>query len=214
MNDFPIKVDNYNNQRKAGNHILAHFDENSIIVYQAYNSSIADQILINQNFHSESCIQSGFSIGRMTWIKTNFLWMMYRSGWATKDLNQARILAFRITRDGFEEILAKAVISKHNNETEAKSAKKIDEVRIQWDPDRLPNGSKEPSGRRAIQLGLRGDMVVRFSKEFILSVYDITEFVQEERKLIENESELKIPLESVYTLSSRELANRIDLCRN
>ena len=34
--------------------------------------------------------------------------MMYRCGWATKQ-NQERVLAVRITRDGFEEILANAL---------------------------------------------------------------------------------------------------------
>lgn len=48
-----------------------------------------------------------YKFERMTWIKTNFLWMMYRSGWATKP-GQNRILAIRISRDGFEEILANA----------------------------------------------------------------------------------------------------------
>ena len=49
-----------------------------------------------------------FSYSRMSWIKTNFLWMMYRCGWATKR-NQERVLAIRITRQGFEEILSKAL---------------------------------------------------------------------------------------------------------
>ena len=44
----------------------------------------------------------------MSWIKTNFLWMMYRSGWACKP-GQERVLAVRITREGFDSILAKAL---------------------------------------------------------------------------------------------------------
>lgn len=48
-----------------------------------------------------------FSIDRMTWIKTNFMWMMYRCGWAQK-ANQERVLAVRIKRDAFEYILSQA----------------------------------------------------------------------------------------------------------
>lgn len=48
-----------------------------------------------------------FSFERMSWIKTNFLWMMYRCGWASKP-GQDRVLAIQITREGFEEILANA----------------------------------------------------------------------------------------------------------
>ena len=48
-----------------------------------------------------------FKFERMSWIKTNFLWMMYRCGWASKK-NQERVLAITISREGFEEILANA----------------------------------------------------------------------------------------------------------
>ena len=48
-----------------------------------------------------------FSYSRMSWIKTNFLWMMYRCGWAAKK-GQERVLAVWITREGFQEILSNA----------------------------------------------------------------------------------------------------------
>jgi hypothetical protein len=72
---------------------------------------ISKAIIESQNFHSEGCKQVGYNMNRMTWIKPNFLWMMYRSGWASKK-NQERILAISLTRLGFEEILSKAVLSK------------------------------------------------------------------------------------------------------
>lgn len=64
---------------QTGQHILAQFDEDSIVVYQAYRSSIALYAVANQRFGGD------FSYNRMSWIKPNFLWMMYRSGWATKE---------------------------------------------------------------------------------------------------------------------------------
>lgn len=80
-----LKVATYASQKdlwpKDGNHILAQFNDHSIIVYQAYNPKIAMAMVQSQNFHSEECTKSGFSMNRMTWIKTNFLWMMFRSGW-------------------------------------------------------------------------------------------------------------------------------------
>ena len=48
-----------------------------------------------------------FSFSRMSWIKTNFLWMMYRCGWASKK-DQERVLAVTVSRAGFDEILANA----------------------------------------------------------------------------------------------------------
>ena len=52
-----------------------------------------------------------FSYSRMSWIKTNFLWMMYRSGWGSK-VNQEMVLAVRISRNGFDTILSHALTGK------------------------------------------------------------------------------------------------------
>ena len=49
----------------------------------------------------------------MSWIKPNFLWMMYRSGWGQKE-GQEVVLAVKIKRAAFDTILAHAVRSKHN----------------------------------------------------------------------------------------------------
>ncbi len=219
-----LKVASYASQKdlwpKVGNHILAQFDDHSIIVYQAYNPKIATAIVHSQNFHSEECAKSGFSMDRMTWVKTNFLWMMFRSGWATKP-NQERILAIRITRTGFEEILSKAVASgaHGSDQNETRAPKRTDEVRLQWDPDHLPDGSKI-EGRRAIQLGIRGKMVQRLSQEFILAIEDITEFVAENKRKLENKeipdqaataAELMIPVETVYNVLDQDLTKKINL---
>ncbi len=59
---------------KTGRHILAQYDDQSIIVYQAYNASIG-HFAASHGYFSGS-----FSLERMSWIKPNFLWMMYRSG--------------------------------------------------------------------------------------------------------------------------------------
>ena len=213
-----ISLASYESQRlawpKAGKHILAQYDDASIIVYQAFNPRIAKSILEHQNYHSESCLKSGLNLDRMTWIKTNFLWMMYRSGWASKKC-QERILAIRITRNGFEEILSKAVVSTRAKDESgqdlSKSPTKDDLVRLQWDPDHLPNGEKVSSGRRAIQLGLRGDMFIKFSKEFILNISDITEFVKEQSTNVSNTANLVIPQETVYAVLNQEIASQICL---
>ena len=64
---------------QSGRHILAQFDADSIIVYQAYRAAIARHAVEHQRFGGD------FSYSRMSWIKPNFLWMMFRSGWATKE---------------------------------------------------------------------------------------------------------------------------------
>ena len=62
---------------KTGRHILAQFDEHTVVVYQAYRPAIG-------HFAAEKGYFGGeFSLNRMSWIKPNFLWMMYRSAWGT-----------------------------------------------------------------------------------------------------------------------------------
>jgi hypothetical protein len=63
----------------AGRHILARYDNDSVYVYQAYRASIAHYAVEHQRFGGDD-----FSYSRMSWIKPNFLWMMYRCGWASK----------------------------------------------------------------------------------------------------------------------------------
>jgi len=89
---------------KTGRHILAQHDADKVAVYQAYRPDIG------QFAASHGYFGGDFQLGRMSWIKPNFLWMMFRCGWANKE-NQESILAVTITREGFETILGQAVHS-------------------------------------------------------------------------------------------------------
>src|SRR6516225_4792454 len=82
-----------------GRHILAQYDDRSIIVYQAYRPSIASYAIATKTFGRD------FSFARMSWIKPNFLWMMYRSGWGTKE-GQEIVLGLRLRRPFFDGMLA------------------------------------------------------------------------------------------------------------
>jgi hypothetical protein len=63
----------------TGRHIMASYDADEVVVYQAYRPSIGRYAAEHGRFGG-----ADFSFGRMSWIKPNFLWMMYRSGWGTK----------------------------------------------------------------------------------------------------------------------------------
>lgn len=189
----------YTEQKKdwptAGRHILAQFDEVSIFVYQAYRPSIAEFAVKHQRFGGD------FSFQRMSWIKPNFLWMMFRSGWATKE-NQDRILAIRLNIQFFVELLRMAVPSgfdpsRFPSHTEWQTAVANSDVRLQWDPDHDPLGN--PIERRAVQLGLRGGMLHRFGEEALISIEDITPFVMEQKQnLGDGFINLQTPKERVY----------------
>lgn len=69
--------DNMNYMDGNNREIRAIYNAETIRVYQAYNNIIADEAIMLNKFGNS------FSMNRMTWIKPSFLWMMYRSGWAT-----------------------------------------------------------------------------------------------------------------------------------
>ena len=183
-------------KKEEERNIYAVFDDKTIRVYQAYNNEIADEALKLGKFGSK------FSLNRMTWIKPSFLWMMCRSGWATKQ-GQERILAIDLKREGFDEIVKNSVLSSFRevsdlSKEEWKEKLENSEVRCQWDPDRDIYGN--PIGRRAIQLGIKGEMVKKYVNEWIVNITDITEEVIEMREKIENGSFLDnlLPNEKKY----------------
>lgn len=191
---------------RSGRHILAQFDAESVIVYQAYNPAIGHFAARHGRFGGD------FRTSRMSWIKPNFLWMMYRSGWGTK-ADQEVTLAVRLRRNAFDEILRQAVPSTfapevYETEDAWKRAVARSDVRLQWDPDHGPSGN--PVERRAIQLGLRGDVLARFAQEWLLGIEDISDFVAEQRSNARAPYEgLVTPQEDVYPVIDSEVAGRL-----
>ncbi len=187
-----------------GRHVMAQFDDDSVVVYQAYRPSIGRFAAEHGYFGGE------FSLGRMSWIKPNFLWMMYRCGWASKD-GQEVVLAVRIARSGFDAILAQAVPSSYDARHYAdRDAWQADvarsDVRLQWDPDHDPHG--KPLERRAVQLGLRGPVLASYARDWIRSIEDITPFVIEQREVLARRGALVTPSERVYPVTG---ATKLDV---
>jgi uncharacterized protein DUF4291 len=195
---------------RVGRHILAHHDAETIVVYQAYRPSIARYAI------AHGALGGGdFSYARMSWIKPNFLWMMYRSGWATKE-GQETTLGLRLSRRFFDHVLAEAVASSfgqsgYATEDEWKAAVASSQVRLQWDPDHGPNGNPLP--RRAIQLGLRGGVLEAFGQRELLEVIDLTAFVAEQRAalLSAGPGQLRTPVEHVYRPADPAAAEQLEL---
>jgi hypothetical protein len=183
-----------------GRVILAQYDADSVIVYQSYRPAIGHFAAQHGYFGGD------FKLSRMTWIKPNFLWMMYRSGWGTKE-GQEVTLAIRIQRSAFDSILAQAVHSTYvpeiyENRQAWTRAVKTSNVRLQWDPDHTPTGGKLE--RRAIQLGLQGEAALKYSREWIIDIEDISAFVTEQRQhvITQNYETLLTPSECIYEISN------------
>jgi hypothetical protein len=150
--------------------IRAVYDERVLRVYQAYRNDIADTALAHGRF-----VTPPFSMTRMTWIKPSFLWMMYRSGWGTKDKDQERILAIDISREGFAWALEHGCPSHPEasmSQEEWTSLKERSPVRIQWDPER--DLHLLPLPYRSIQVGLSGKAVELYVSEWTQRITDVT----------------------------------------
>ena len=197
---FPLPVAPYLEQMAQwpgeGKHVLAHYDETSIIVYQAYRPSIARHAIEHGRFGGPD-----FSFDRMSWIKPNFLWMMYRCAWATKE-GQEMVLALRLRRSFFDSLIQQAVASSllaspYKTQEAWRAAISESEVRLQWDPDHAPSGARV--ARRALQLGLRGSVLKAFSAEALLEVIDMTPFVAAQRPWARDDcAHLMMPVECIY----------------
>lgn len=194
---------------ERGRHILAQFDAETVVVYQAFRPSTGLPAAANGAFGE------GFSLSRMSWIKPNFLWMMFRSGWATKE-GQEVILAITLRRAAFDQVLASAVHSTYTREVYGEReawqhAVKTSDARLQWDPDHDPNGHKVE--RRAIQLGLSGKALERYAREWIVGIEDVTGFVRAQHQHVVDDAldRLETPREEVYPVDDRAVATKLGL---
>jgi hypothetical protein len=207
-----MKLEKYPAQQKRlpvkGKHIIGYLENENIIVYQAFNSQIAEYAVAHRQFGG-----AHYSFNRMSWIKPGFLWMMHRAGWAAKE-NQQRILAISLPVIHFQSILGEATLSSYDSssfatQAEWKSELERTEVRLQWDPDHDPYGNKQE--RKAIQVGMKGAILKQFCTEWITRVEDITDFVHSEHDKVVKAAinELNVPYEEVLELNDPVINKRI-----
>ena len=184
------------------NEIRAVYTQTTIRVYQAYSADIASEAVQLGTFGSK------FKMDRMTWIKPSFLWMMYRSGWGTKE-NQEHILAIDIPREKFDFLVKNAVLSTYNeaiygSREEWKVLIHNSDIRCQWDPERDVYGN--PLDYRSIQVGIRGKVLKEYVNEWIVGLTDITEYVVSlrEKKNMRQDITKILPDEQVYSMKQPE----------
>ncbi|WP_055585857.1 DUF4291 domain-containing protein [Peterkaempfera griseoplana] len=142
----------------------------TVTVYQAYDPGIGLPAARAGRF------PAAWKRDRMTWIKPSFLWMMYRSGWGTKD-GQQTVLAVEITREGFAWALDHACLSHYQRGLHPDRASWQRELRraparVQWDPER--DLQLQPLPHRSLQLGLCGEAAARYADEWTVGITDVT----------------------------------------
>jgi hypothetical protein len=142
----------------------AHFDDEGVYFYQAYNDDIANWALTNQRFGGPK-----FNATRMTWIKPSFAWVLYRSGYGGKH-NQNRVLKVKMTHEAVANLLSQCQCKEGGGGAKG---------RIQWDPERdvMSAENKEPRRmlrERSIQIGLKGSLS-EFYVQSVISIEDVTD---------------------------------------
>ena len=82
---------------------------------------------------------------------------------------------------------------------------------MQWDPDHNPLGAKLQ--RRAIQLGMRGDILKKFATEWLVSIEDITDFVHEQGRLVDQNdlNNLLVMHEQVITIENKATIKKLKI---
>ncbi|MCX5388553.1 DUF4291 domain-containing protein [Streptomyces sp. NBC_00094] len=170
--------------------IRADYDARTIVVYQAYPPAIADAAMRAGRFVAP------FSFQRMTWIKPSFLWLMHRSNWARKP-GQERVLAVRITREGWEEALSRAVLTTADPDAVAQAA-----VHVQWDPERSLRGAA--LNHHSIQVGIGRHLIRTFTDDWIVGLTDVTAQVRKAATFLQTGHAAKaqrlLPVERPYEL--------------
>ncbi|MFF2043075.1 DUF4291 domain-containing protein [Kitasatospora sp. NPDC058170] len=168
--------------------VRADYDARTIVVYQAYTPAVADPAVRAQRFVPP------FSFNRMTWIKPSFRWLMHRSNWARK-AGQERVLAVRITREGWEEALSQAVPTTSDPALVARAA-----VHVQWDPERSLRGAA--LNHYSIQVGVGRGLIRTFAEEWVVGITDVTPQARRVAELIQGGQAAKaqrlLPPERVY----------------
>ncbi|MFJ2626406.1 DUF4291 domain-containing protein [Streptomyces sp. NPDC087532] len=181
----------------AHHQVRAHYDERTIVVYQAYSPAVAGPSLRANRFVPP------FSFNRMTWIKPSFLWLMHRSNWAQKS-GQERVLAVRLTRSGWEEALSRAVLTTTDPAVVARAP-----VHVQWDPERSLRGAA--LNHYSIQVGVGRGLIRTFAQDWIVGLTDVTPQVRRIAALKQSgrtaQAQRLLPPERIYPVPSATARN-------
>jgi len=183
--------------------IKATYDDTTVTVYQTCSDKNADEALK----------KTRFSVSRfedIVWLKTSFLWTMYKSSW-TKATNQERVLAIKLNRSKFEFALANASLEKLTPELRRQTSKVC---RLRFDTDR-DLGLNSIPGSRTYQICLNEETIVKYSKEWIVEMNDVTELSKSIETLVRNgqldEAKVLIPTEMLYQFKSHSDRTRFNL---
>ena len=101
--------------------------------------------------------------------------------------------------------------SNYDNEEKWKANLNKRKVRIQWDPHHDPFGNKLE--RKAIQIGIKGELLKEFGTNQINFIEDITPFVKKQRLCLNHHEigNLQIPVEMELRIDDIDVKNKLKI---
>ncbi|KAG6828409.1 hypothetical protein H0H87_002101 [Tephrocybe sp. NHM501043] len=160
--------------------IRAHYDDDTITVYQAYSAEIAIPALDDR----------------------------YRAGYSYKDEGQSHILALKMKHEHFHQLLAAAFVTHPNHGNQLSEEEKERPVRVKWDPERT--AALEPLPYRSIQIGISNPLSKKWVNEWIISIEDVRTRAMALKDALDKDMSLTledlvskglVPRENVYEVS-------------
>jgi hypothetical protein len=158
--------------------LLATWDAESVVVWQAHGHRVADAVLARGSFDVPE-----WRTDRTSRFRVSLPSLLWRCSWGTRP-GRERILAVRLSRSGFDEVLRRAVPADDDRAvypTEAswRLAMRYATATVSWHPDRSLEG--EPTAWDTARFGLRDSQLGAFAREWVRGVEDVSDWVAAQR---------------------------------
>ncbi len=154
--------------------LLATYTDREVVVWQAHRAEVAERAVATGTFDGPS-----WRTDRTTRLRVSLPSLLWRCAWATRP-GRERILAVRLRRTAFDELLLRAVPGDNDPSVYASAgawrlATRFATALVSWHPDRDVRG--EPQPWDTARFGLREALLHAFSREWVLGVEDVTPWV-------------------------------------
>lgn len=193
MTPIPLAPESAQGLPRAGRPLLATWDETSVVVWQAHRPEVADELLARGRPGGTS-----WRTDRVTRMRTSLPSLLGRCDWCRRP-GRERLLALRLSRDGFDAMLRQAVHGEFEPANYAtrgawQLATRYGAVTLTWHPDRDALGRELP--RQAPRIAVRDDALRRLTTDWVLALEDWTPWVQRARAA--GDPELPLPVLRPY----------------
>lgn len=131
----------------------------------------------------------------------------YRAGYSFKDARQAHILAIKMKRTHFEQLLSQVNVP-HQASGPMDESESAKPVRVQWDPER--SALLEKLDYRSIQIGISRRLSQKWATEWIEAIEDVTGMARALKQAIDENPSIGLEELSERGLVPREEVYEVD----